>query len=123
MQTLVFSTFAMCFVIYGMIVFAKDFSGHWNENRADLIQSWKLATLAIGLSWLLGALYGGVAHILMDATDAFGDEAFCAADCRQSTLYGLDGAPESCLPRCLGFVRVSVVICCCAQGDERQAHA
>ncbi len=67
-QTLVFSTFAMCFVIYGMIVFAKDFSGHWNENRADLIQPWKLATLAIGLSWLLGALYGGVTHILMDAT-------------------------------------------------------
>jgi hypothetical protein len=56
-QTLTLSTFAMSFVIYGMIVFCKDNIAHWPEFRADLLQPWKLVTLAIGFSWLLfGAL-------------------------------------------------------------------
>lgn len=60
-QTMIGGTFAVCYVIYGMIVFGKDISGHWNENAADLRQPWKLSALAIGLSWLLyGALNYGI---------------------------------------------------------------
>lgn len=62
-QTLISSTFAVCFVIYGMIVFGKDFSKHWSENCADLLRPWKLVTLMMGLSWLL---YGAMTYGIQD---------------------------------------------------------
>lgn len=61
MQTMISSTFAVCFVIYGVIVFVKDFANHFADYRDDLYQPWKLVTLAIGLSWLIyGALFYGI---------------------------------------------------------------
>lgn len=63
LQTLISSTFAICFVIYGMIVFGKDFFKHWNEYIADLLQPWKLVTLTMGLSWLF---YGAVTYGIQD---------------------------------------------------------
>lgn len=61
-QTMLGATFAMSFVIYGMIVFCKDIAANWPENRADMLQPWKLVTLTIGTSWLIyGALFYDIA--------------------------------------------------------------
>jgi hypothetical protein len=62
-QTMTLSAFAMGFVIYGFIVFFKDYTANWPDNRADLLQPWKLVTLAIGLSWLL---YGALNYDIAD---------------------------------------------------------
>ena len=55
--------FIFGYITYGFIVFFSDYRAHWMENKADLLQPWKLVTLAAGLVWLL---YGALTYHFAD---------------------------------------------------------
>ncbi|WP_153116252.1 hypothetical protein [Rhodocyclus tenuis] len=54
---LIGATFAVSFILYGLMVFVRDLRADWPATRADLLQPWKLVTLTGGEAWLIhGAL-------------------------------------------------------------------
>ena len=62
-HTELLSIFALGFALIGTKVFVQDFRANWPTNRAELLQPWKLVTLAIGTSWLL---YGAITYRFAD---------------------------------------------------------
>lgn len=53
LDTLLLCSFAMLYILHGFAVFIRDFRTDWASHRRDLLQPWKLVTLAIGTGWLL----------------------------------------------------------------------
>lgn len=56
-ESLLTASFFMLYVLHGARVFLSDYRENWHAYRIDLMQRWKLVTLALGTTWLLwGAL-------------------------------------------------------------------
>ncbi len=56
-ENLVTATFFILYVLHGLRVFLIEYRASWYAYKVDLMQPWKLVTLALGTAWLLwGAL-------------------------------------------------------------------